>query len=143
MSLIKWTPFLADSPFEGMDKMMSDLSSETASQMGFSPAVDIYEDKNNMIIETQLAGIDPAKVDISIEDDVLVIEGSQEKKSEVDDKNYYRREVRYGSFHRAVALPTSVKGEEAKAEYENGVLKITVPKEERAKPKKVKIDVKK
>jgi len=115
MSLIKWTPFLADSPFEGMDKMMSDLSSETASQMGFSPAVDIYEDKNNMIIETQLAGIDPAKVDISIANDVLTIKGEGEKKSEVEDKNYYRKEIRRGSFFRSIQLPTQVVGDKASA----------------------------
>ena len=134
MSLIKWSPILE--PFSDFDRWFD-------TPTNFAPAVNVWEDENNVYAETPLPGIDPAKVDISIEDDVLVIEGSQEKKSEVDDKNYYRREVRYGSFHRAVALPTSVKGEEAKAEYENGVLKITVPKEERAKPKKVKIDVKK
>jgi len=139
MSLIKWTPFLADSPFEGMDKMMSDLSSETASQMGFSPAVDIYEDKNNMIIETQLAGIDPAKVDISIANDVLTIKGEGEKKSEVEDKNYYRKEIRRGSFFRSIQLPTHVVGDKASAISADGVLKISVPKATLVKPKTIKI----
>ncbi|OIO08226.1 molecular chaperone [Candidatus Falkowbacteria bacterium CG_4_10_14_0_2_um_filter_41_15] len=139
MSLIKWTPFLADSPFEGMDKMMSDLSSETASQMGFSPAVDIYEDKNNMIIETQLAGIDPAKVDISIANDVLTIKGEGEKKSEVEDKNYYRKEIRRGSFFRSIQLPTQVVGDKASAISADGVLKISVPKATLVKPKTIKI----
>ena len=139
MSLIKWTPFLADSPFEGMDKMMSDLSSETASQMGFSPAVDIYEDKNNMIIETQLAGIDPAKVDISIANDVLTIKGEGEKKSEVEDKNYYRKEIRRGSLFRSIQLPTQVVGDKASAISADGVLKISVPKATLVKPKTIKI----
>jgi len=139
MSLIKWTPFLADSPFEGMDKMMSDLSSETANQMGFSPAVDIYEDKNNVIVETQLAGIDPTKVDVSIANDVLTIKGEGEKKSEVEDKNYYRKEIRRGSFFRSIQLPTHVVGDKASAISADGVLKISVPKATLAKPKTIKI----
>jgi len=143
MSLIKWTPFLADSPFEGMDKMMSELSSETANQMGFSPAVDIYEDKSNMIIETQLAGIDPAKVDISIANDVLTIKGEGEKKSEVEDKNYYRKEIRRGSFFRSIQLPTHVVGDKASAISADGVLKISVPKATLAKPKTIKIQTEK
>lgn len=109
---------------------------------GFAPAVDVWEDDNNIYVETPLPGMDPEKVNISIENDVLTIEGSHEKKSEVDEKNYYRKEVRMGSFHRAVALPSAVKSDDAKASYENGMLTITVPKEERAKPKKVKVEVK-
>jgi len=140
--LIKWTPFFE--PFEDMDKMFSEMMPAAyKGQSGFVPAIDIYEDENNVIVETQLAGVDLENVNISIENDVLTIEGSKEKKSEVDDKNYYRKEVRYGSFHRAVALPSSVKSNDAKASYQNGVLTVVVPKEERAKPKKVKIDVKK
>ena len=135
MSLIKWTPML--DPFNEMDRFFDGSASN------FAPAVDVWEDNDNVYVETPLPGIDAEKVNIAIENDILTIEGSQEKKSEVDEKNYYRREVRYGSFHRAVALPAAVKGDEAKAEYANGVLKVVVPKEERAKPKKVKVEVKK
>lgn len=135
MSLIKWTPFLADNPFAGMDKMMQDAES----QMGFSPAVDIYEDKNSVIVETQLAGIDPAKVDISISNDVLTIKGEGEKKSEVEDKNYYRKEIRRGSFFRSIQLPSHVVGDKASAVAVDGVLKISVPKAALAKPKTIKI----
>ncbi|MFA4942229.1 MAG: Hsp20/alpha crystallin family protein [Patescibacteria group bacterium] len=139
MSLIKWAPFLADNPFEDMDKVMRDLAPEGVNQMGFSPAVDIYEDKNNVIIETQLAGIDPAKVDISIDHDILTIKGEGEKKSEVEDKNYYRKEIRRGSFFRSIQLPTHVAGEKASAMATDGVLKISVPKVVLAKPKTIKI----
>jgi len=143
MSLIKWTPFLADSPFEEMDKMMRDLSPEATNQMGFSPAVDIYEDQNNVVIETQLAGIDPEKVDISIDNDVLTIKGEGEKKSEVDDKNYYRKEIRRGSFFRSVSVPTHVVGDKASAIAVDGVLKISVPKAALPKPKTIKIQTNK
>jgi HSP20 family protein len=133
MSLIKWSPMME--PFGDFDRWLEMPST-------FAPAVNIREDENNVFVETPLPGIDPEKVNIAIENDVLTIEGSEEKKTEVEEKNYYRKEVRSGSFHRAVALPTAVKSEEAKAEYAKGILKISMPKEERAKPKKVRVEVK-
>lgn len=139
MSLIRWNPMLE--PFGDLDRWFDNWPAGNVGS--YAPAVDVWEDENNVYVETPLPGIDAKKLNISIENDVLVIEGSSEKKTEVDEKNYYRKEIRYGSFHRAVALPTSVKGDSAKAEYNNGVLKIIVPKEERAKPKKVKVVVKK
>lgn len=109
--------------------------------MNFTPAVDVYEDKDNVIIETPLAGIDPSKVEIEIEDNILKISGSSESKTEVDDKDkhYYRKEIRHGSFYRAVALPKSVEGSKAEAAFKNGILTITIPKSERAKPRAIKV----
>lgn len=136
--LIRWNPFL-DS-FEEMDKIFSEFSPALGSgQAGFMPAVDMYEDKDNVIVETQLAGIDPEKVDISIENDVLTIKGEGEKKSEVEDKNYYKKEIRRGSFYRSVPLPTHVIGDKASASAEDGVLKIAIPKSPESKPKTIRI----
>lgn len=136
--LIKWTPFLE--PFEEMDKMFSELTPMAGrGQAGFIPAVDMYEDKDNVIVETQLAGIDPEKVDIAIKNDVLTIKGESEKKSEVEDKNYYRKEIRRGSFYRSIPLPTHVLGDRASAVAKDGVLKISVPKAPEAKPKLIKV----
>jgi len=142
MALIPWRPVL--DPFEDMDKFFDSGWGMTPfrGMTGVMPAMDVYEDTDNVYVETPLPGVNPDKVAISIENDVLTIEGKSERKSEVEDKKYYRKEVSYGSFHRAVALPSSVKGEDAKATYQNGVLKVTVPKEERAKPKTVKVEVK-
>jgi HSP20 family protein len=137
-AIIRWTPFLESS--EEMEKMMNDMTPATRmSAMGFTPAVDMYEDKDNVIIETQLAGVDPDGVDIAIENDVLTIKGESEKKSEIDEKNYYRKEIRRGSFYRSVPLPTHVIGDKATAEAIDGVLKVTVPKAPEAKPKVIKI----
>ena len=138
MSLIKWTPFLSE--FDDMDKALdSMLPAVRGNQFGFTPAVDMYEDKDNIVIETQLGGIDPEKVDISIENNVLSIKGESEKKSEVEDKNYYRKEIRRGSFFRSIPLPTKVDGDKAVAINEDGILKITVPKAPEVKPKTIKI----
>jgi len=146
MAIVKWTPFLE--PFEEMDKMMNELWPSSWPTMargafGYMPAVDMYEDKENVIVETQLAGIDPEKVDILIENDILTIKGESEKKTEVEDKNYYRKEIRRGSFYRSIPLPTHVLGDKAAAVAENGVLKISVPKAPEALPKKIKIETRK
>ncbi len=137
-ALIKWTPFL-DS-FEDMDKIFSDFSPVLrGAKSGFMPAVDVYEEKDNVIVESELAGIDPEKVDIAIENDVLTIKGESEKKSEVEDKNYYRKEIRSGSFYRSIPLPAHVIGDKASAQAKDGVLKISIPKAAESKPKKIKI----
>ncbi len=142
MSLIKWTPLFSD--FEDMDKMMeSMLPSVRGNQFGFTPAVDMYEDKDNIVVETQLVGIDPEKVDISIENNILCIKGESEKKTEVEDKNYYRKEIRRGSFYRSIPLPTKVDGDGASAITEGGILKINIPKAAELKPKSIKIQTKK
>jgi len=143
MALVKWQPFLE--PFEEMDKFFSNVPAAMRgdSESGFVPAVDMYEDKDNVIVEAQLAGIDPENIDISVENDVLQIKGESEKKNEVDDKNYYRKEIRRGSFYRSIPLPAQVEGEKASAECDEGVLKISIPKAPETKPKKIKIESKK
>lgn len=137
MDLVRWRPFDMDKWFDDM------VPASFVGQGGFAPAMDVYQTKDAVVVKTPLAGVDPEKVNISIENDVLTVEGSMEQKSEVDDKGYYRKEIRTGSFHRAVALPVAVNGDKALATYENGMLTITIPKEERAKPKSIKIAVKK
>ncbi|MDP3964583.1 MAG: Hsp20/alpha crystallin family protein [bacterium] len=136
--MVRYKPWLTD--WEDVDGWFDDFT--PFQKGGFVPAVDVYQTKDAVVVETTIAGIRPEDINISIENDVLTIEGSMEKKSEVDDKEYYRKEIKSGSFHRAVALPASVKGDAAKAEYEDGVLKIIVPKEERVKPKTVKVVIK-
>ncbi len=129
MTLIPWSPFL--DTFENLEKGFGN----------FVPAIDVYEEKDNVVVEATLAGIRPQDVEINVHDDVLTIEGSRETSSEVDEKNYYRKEVRSGSFHRSVVLPASVQADHAKADFENGLLKVILPKEERTKSKNIKINI--
>ena len=142
MSLIKWTPSFSE--LDEMEKTMeSMLPGLRGNQFGFTPAVDMYEDQDNIIIETQLGGIDPEKVDISIENNVLSIKGESEKKSEIDEKNYYRKEIRRGSFYRSIPLPTKVDSDQASASNEDGILKIIIPKVAEIKSKRIEIQNKK
>lgn len=132
MSLIKWTPMF---PFDDMEKMFEGMQ-------GFAPAADVYETKTDVIAELSLPHIDPKDVDISIENNVLHVKGSTEKKTEVEDKDYFRREIRTGSFYRTIPLPTAVIGDKASAVHEEGVLKISIPKAvpgEAKKPIKIKV----
>ena len=137
MSLIKWTPMW--DPFEEMERSLDFPAGR--GMRAFVPAMDVYQDKDNVYVETALAGVDPDKVEIAIENDILTIKGSTERKSEVEDKAYYRKEVQSGSFYRSVVMPTHVVGDDAKAEFTDGILKISIPKAEEAKPKTIKIKV--
>lgn len=131
MPIIKWNPFTD----------IQDIFEET--KVGWDCAVDVYEEKNNVIVEMNIPGIHPDKFDIDVEDDLLHVSGTREKKEEVEDKNYYRKEIHCGSFSRNIHLPSAVQADKTIASYENGVLKITLPKKSAAPAKKVKVNVKK
>jgi HSP20 family protein len=120
--LVPWNQFL-ENP-EEMNKFLEGVGKKSFSRL---PAIDIYEKENSIVVEAPLPSINPENVEISIENDVLTMRGKMEKKSEVDEKNYYRKEVCSGSFFRQIPLPKPVIGEEATAAYEDGVLKVSVP----------------
>lgn len=138
MAIIKWTP---NQMWDDVDRMFDEMWMPVMRMPRFAPAVDVYEDTDNVIVETPLAGVDPNQVTITVEDNILKIDGRMEKKSEVDEKNYYRKEIRSGEFFRAVALPRPVVGDKADATFEKGVLKVIIPKAEEAKPKQVKVKI--
>lgn len=132
MRLIKWNPM-----FNEEDEFFNFPMVRTNN----APSLDIYQDKDNIYAQVALPGVDPEKINISIENNVLTLESSVEKKSEIDEKNYYRKEIRYGSFHRSVQLPTQVDGDKAEAEYEKGILTISIPKKEEVKSKKIEVKI--
>lgn len=136
MAIVKWTPM---NMMDDMDRFPDAGWMPMIPQRIMNPAMDVYEDQDQVIVETPLVGIEPSKVNIEIEDNILKISGQSGHQSEVDDKNYYRKEVRYGSFYRAISLPKAVVGEKANATYKDGILKIAMPKADEAKPKKITV----
>lgn len=140
MAIIKWTPIFDQFADDG--SLFRELTPSIGQHENFMPAIDMYEDNENVVVETELAGIDPENVSISIENDTLTIKGTAEKKSEVEDKNYYRKEIKRGSFYRSIPLPARVLGDNASAVAEGGVLKISIPKMPEGKPKTIKIEKK-
>lgn len=137
MRLIPWSDGL-----DGMDLFMQPHRSLVPTDAGIIPPVDIYEHDRSLIVETPLAGVDPDHVEVTVDGDLITIKGSMERKTEVDEKNYYRKEVRSGSVYRQIPLPVRVIGEKANASYERGMLKIEIPKAGEEKPKSIKINVK-
>ena len=146
MSIIKYDPFreLRSLQDEMNRLFMSNYSQRGASEEGFSsgawnPQVDIFENKDQIVLEAELPGMKPDDVNISIENNILTIHGERkfEKKDEKD--NFHRVERSYGSFTRSFTLPPTVSSENANAEFENGVLRLTLAKREEAKPRRIEI----
>lgn len=140
MSLIRWAPMW--DPFNDMEDMMSRLSAVSSTGVkSFIPALDVYETEKAVMVETPLAGVKPEEVEVSVQKGVLILKGESNKEHEVDEKNYYRKEVRSGSFYREVALPTPVLEDKVTAEFEDGMLKITCPKATPVQAKKIAVKV--
>lgn len=129
MSLIRWSPL---EMFPEMEEMR-----------GMIPPVDVYVTDKDVVVESLVPGVDPDKIEISITDGVLTIRGEDEKRTEIDEKDYYRKEVRHGSFSRSVALPVNVIGEKAEANVEKGILRVTIPKAPNEKKNQISVKVKK
>ncbi len=106
------------------------------------PSMNVYQTEKDLVVEMYVPNIDPAKINVSVEEGVLKIEGSTEEEKEEKGKEYYRKEIRSGSFARAISLPVEVKEDAIEANVEKGMLKIVMPKAEIKPPKKVEIKVK-
>lgn len=140
MSLIPWRPFSELDKFFSDDDWLLPVFPRTEL---IKPAMDVKETDKEVIAEVEVPGFDPEKIDVSVEDGVLRVKGSMDEKKEEKEKNYWRREIRKGSFERIVRLPVAVKENAVEATYEKGVLKIVMPKAEAKPASKVKIQVKK
>ena len=106
------------------------------------PAMDLYEEKDEVVVKAELPGISKDDLDVTLTESTLTLKGEKKKEEEVKEKNFYRSERSSGSFVRTIDLPSEVKADQAKASFKNGVLEIRLPKTEDAKRKvtKVKID---
>lgn len=108
----------------------------------WSPAVDVYDSKDTIVVKADLPGMNKDEIDVSVQDDTLIIKGEKKEEKEVKEKGYIRTERFSGSFSRVIALPSGVNTAKVAATYKNGVLELTLPKKEGAKPKQIKVDVK-
>ena len=145
MSVIKYDPFRElRSLQDEMNRLFMTNYSRPVSEEGFSsgawnPQVDIFENKNEIVLEAELPGMKPEDVNISIENNVLTIHGERKFEKKDAQDNFHRVERSYGSFTRSFTLPPTVSSENANAEFENGVLRLTLAKREEAKPRRIEI----
>ncbi|MFL6468401.1 MAG: Hsp20/alpha crystallin family protein [Pyrinomonadaceae bacterium] len=105
----------------------------------WSPSVDILENKDNIVLEAELPGMSPDDVHISVENNVLTIQGERKFEKKEDEDNFHRLERSYGSFTRSFTLPPTVSSDNVNAEFENGILRLTLAKREEAKPRRIEI----
>jgi len=145
MAIIRWDPFRDMVTLrEKMNRLFEDVftgrsEDKELSASTWAPAVDIFETENELIMTAEVPGIDEKDIEIKIEDNTLSLKGERKFEKETKEENFHRIERSYGSFYRAFTLPNSIDPEKIQAEHENGVLKITMPKRQERKPRKVKI----
>jgi HSP20 family protein len=109
----------------------------------FSVPADVIETRDNVVVKLSAPGVKPEDIEIAVVGDTLTIKGEMKSEDQFEEGNYLRKERRFGSFQRAFSLPASVASDKAKAEFENGVLMLTLPKAEEAKPRSIKVTMKK
>lgn len=146
-NLTRWEPVREMMTLrEAMDRLFDDAFTRPLSvRDGWSmatPAIDMYQTENDVVVRASVPGIKAEEVQINVTGDVLTIKGEVNQDEERKDRAWHIREQRFGSFERSVALPTAVKSDKAEAEFENGILTITLPKADEVKPRTINIKAK-
>jgi len=150
MAIERWRPW---EEFRGMERMMDEMLRHPlvpwrrpltwwrvpTEELGWMPGVEVYEKADKFVVRTELPGMKKEEIDVSVVGDTLTISGERKAESEVKDEDYHRCELCYGKFSRSVGLPAAVNAAKVDASYENGILEITLPKVEAAKPRKVAV----
>lgn len=144
--LTRWDPFrelttLHDRMNRLFQQSLGEGREEALTTSTFAPAVDVYEDEHNITLKIEAPGIEEKDIDVRIENHTLTVHGERKFEKEEKEENYRRIERQYGSFTRSFTLPNTVDPEKVSADYDKGVLKITLAKKAEAKPKQIKVNV--
>jgi len=149
MAIVRWDPF---QDLISLQERMNRLFEQTLDRSRgeregmvagtWAPAVDIYETPDSIVLQAELPGLSKDDIDIQVRDNVLTLKGERRSEKEVKEGNYLRVERAYGGFQRAFTLPAAVQADKVRAVFRDGVLDVSIPKAEEAKPKQIKIDVK-
>ncbi len=149
MAIVRFEPFsgaiAAQNQFERFlrEAFSPAFGEGEASTRTWAPPVDIYENGDNLELKAELPGVNPDEVEIRVEDNTLYLKGERKFEKEVKEQSYHRVERTYGTFTRTFSLPNSIDADKVTASYKDGVLTLTMPKKEEAKPKTIKINVSK
>ena len=144
-TISRWEPFRGAAALQDqVNRLFGDVverKGEESSLTAWAPSVDIYETEHELVVKADLPEIDPKDLDIRVENNLLTIRGERKFEKNVNEENYLRVERSYGSFARSFTLANTVNSEAIKADYQNGVLTLSIPKREEAKPKQIKVNV--
>jgi len=151
MAIVRWEPFRdlvgiqdrMNRLFEEAFRGSRGAGEEEWALGSWAPACDIYEQEGDIVLKAELPGVDPKDVDVRVEQNVLTLRGERKFDNEVKKESYHRVERAYGSFSRSFTLPNLVDTDKIKAEFRDGVLRVTLPQHEEAKPKQISISVSK
>jgi HSP20 family protein len=143
MAIVRWDPFRELTALQGeVNRMLRRFGDGgEVSRESWMPSLDVIETKDAIELKAELAGMNPEDIHLEVEENVLTLRGERRFEEKVEEDKYYRIERRYGSFSRSIGLPQNVNTEAIQANYENGVLQVTIPKVEEAKPKKITVGV--
>ncbi len=147
MAVVKWDPFRdLLSIQDRMNKLFEETVSRSRAQEGiaastWSPAVDIYETPDTIVLTAELPGFTREDIEIEIRDNTLILKGERRLAKDVQEENYLRIERAYGVFQRSFTLPATIQQDKIRAVFKDGVLELTLPKADGARPKKIAIEV--
>ena len=145
-NLTRWEPVREMMTLrEAMDRLFDDAFTRPLSLRdggSSAPAIDMYQTDNDVVVKAALPGFKAEDVQINVTGEVLTIRGEMKREEDQNEKAWHIREQRWGSFERSVALPTDVVSEKAQADFDNGILTITLPKAEEVKPKTITVKAK-
>ena len=144
-TITRWEPFRGATALQDqVNRLFNDVlerTGEESSLTAWAPSVDIYETEHQLVVKADLPEVDPKDLDIRVENNILTIRGERKFEKNVQQENYLRVERAYGSFARSFTLANTVNSEAIKADYQNGVLTLSIPKKEEAKPKQIKVNI--
>jgi len=154
MNIIKWQrPTVATWPTFGrlsdlrdeidrlFDSPLTALTRTSQLLSGWTPALDVYEEKDSFVVKSELPGMKKEDIEVSFQDGSLSISGERKSESKHEDTDVYRAERYFGRFQRSVSLPATINPDKVKAAYKDGVLTITLPKTDEAKPKRIDVSI--
>jgi HSP20 family protein len=144
MAINRWDPFRDVVVLQNrLNSLFRDFNSESepTAAASFTPAVDIYEDQQKVVLKLEVPGIEEKDLDIRVENHTLTVKGERKFEKEEKEENFHRIERRYGSFYRAFTVPNTVDTENVDAKYNAGILKLELKKKPEAQPKQIKVNV--
>lgn len=146
MELVRWTPWRDMFTLRNrINNLFEDVfpparTQDDASFWNWSPVVDIFEEKDQIVIKAELPGVEKKDISLDVKGRILTLRGERSSDREVSEESYYRRERVFGRFERAFTLPMEVSVDQVSADFKDGILKIEIPKPEEYKPKQIAIN---